>query len=61
MRSLVDLAQRLRDRRTVGDHRSRRGLLYDVMDTTTAALMELFGWVRLEFDEPAAGEDSLAQ
>jgi hypothetical protein len=56
MRSLTDLAQRLRDRRTVGDHRSRGGLLYDVMDSTTAALMELFGWVRLEFDEPAEGE-----
>ncbi len=56
MRSLVDLAQRLRDRRTVVDYRSRGGLLYDVMDSTTGALMELFGWVRLEFDEPAEGE-----
>jgi hypothetical protein len=56
MRSLNDIAIRLRERRTVGDHRRRGGLLYDVMDSTTVALMELFGWVRLEFGEPAAGE-----
>ncbi len=56
MRNLNDIAFRLRERRTVGDHRSRGGLLYDVMDSTTVALMELFGWVRLEFGEPAAGE-----
>ncbi len=55
MRSLIDLAHRLSARRTTGDHR-RGGLLYNVMDSTTAALMELFGWVRLEYDEPAAGE-----
>ena len=56
MRNLNDIAFRFRERRTVGDHRSRGGLLYDVMDSTTVALMELFGWVRLEFGEPAAGE-----
>lgn len=56
MRSLTDLAWRLRERRTVAVHRGRGGLLNDVMEATTAALMELFGWVRLEFAEPAAGE-----
>lgn len=56
MRWLTDVAWRLRERRTVGDHRGRGGLLYDVMDATAAALMELFGWVRLEFGESAAGE-----
>jgi hypothetical protein len=56
MRSLLEIVRRLRDRRTVRDPRNRRGLLYDVMDVTTAALMEMFGWVRLEMTEPAAGQ-----
>ncbi|MFV1968976.1 MAG: hypothetical protein ACC628_26450, partial [Pirellulaceae bacterium] len=53
--SLTGLAQRLRDRRTVGEYR-RGGVLYNTMNLMTAALMELFGWVRLEYGKPAAGE-----
>jgi len=55
MTSLTDVAFRLRDRRMT-DHDRRGGLLYATMGMTTAALMELFGWVRLEFAEPEAGE-----
>jgi hypothetical protein len=32
--------------------------LYNAMDVTTAALMELFGWVRLEFTDPEEGKVS---
>lgn len=50
-----NLAWQLRSVATVVDPKQRRPL-YDVMDLLTAALMELFGWLELEFAQPAAGE-----
>lgn len=53
--SLIDLAWRFGDRRTIVETR-RGSVLYNVMNQMTTSLMELFGWVRLEYGEPAQGQ-----
>ena len=52
---LIRLWQKLRRRRTaIPDE--RYSLLYGTLELTTAALMELFGWIRLEYHDPKEGE-----
>ncbi len=51
------LYRKLRDRKTmIPADRLRGHVLYGTMELVTAALMELFGWARLEYGRPAAGE-----
>jgi len=55
--SLIWVVQKLQHCQTLASTDHRHGeLLYGVMQSMTVALMELFGWVRLEYERPAAGE-----
>lgn len=55
--SLNRARQKLRVRKTtITDDRYGGGLVYGTMQLVTVALMELFGWLRLEYREPAPGE-----
>ena len=53
--SLIDLAQRLLEPRTRGSEYHRGGVLYGTSEHTNAALMEMFGWLKIEYGEPADG------
>lgn len=46
----------LSSRRKSLDIKGQQGLLYGTMHLVSVALMELFGWVRLEFVQPQDGE-----
>jgi hypothetical protein len=48
------VSQKLRKRRTEFSD-ERFGLLYGIMQMVTAALMELFGWLRIDYAEPEEG------
>jgi hypothetical protein len=51
------LYRKLHHRKTlIPDDRLRGHVLFDTTERVTAALMELFGWARLEYGRPAAGE-----
>ena len=54
--SVSSVAQRLRKRRTELSDSRHGGPLYGTTDFMTAALMELFGWLRLECAQPGQGE-----
>ena len=54
--SVSSVAQRLRKRRTEVSDARHDGPLYGMTDFMTAALMELFGWLRLECAQPEPGE-----
>ncbi len=55
--SLFWVVQKLGNRQTLESGYHRHGaILYGIMESMTVALMELFGWVRLQYERPAAGE-----
>jgi len=54
--SVMRVAQKLRQRRTVQSGERHGGPLYGIMESVTVALMELFGWLRLEYGQPEEGQ-----
>ena len=54
--SVTWVAQKLRHRRTVVSGERGGGPLYGTMESVTVALMELFGWLRLEYGRPQEGK-----
>jgi hypothetical protein len=51
------LYRKLRDRKTmIPADRLRGHVLFGTMEFVSAALLELFGWARLEYSQPATGE-----
>ena len=51
-----ELSQKFTKRRTVISDKRHDYLLYGTMQLVTAALMELFGWIRLEYHDPKESE-----
>lgn len=53
---LIEVWRRLEKRRTVIPDARHNYVLYSTMRLVTAAMLELFGWVRLEYRDPKEGE-----
>ena len=55
--SIQSVSARLRHRKTiVPDDRYRGGIWYGTMEVMTLALMELFGWLRIDYGTPEEGK-----
>jgi len=54
--SVAWISQKLSQRRTKLSVERGSGLLYGIMETVTAALMEMFGWVRIDYADPDDGQ-----